>query len=287
MDGKGVILVAIWAPISINFDFWASWNMASLQHAQLLEAGGFLCKVLFKNQTGQEVGSVEETIPIVFWDSSNPPRKIIWQDGDDLTLYPDIESIQVFVDGEELTKTYNSETISADTEFYVQAQTNVIDVDDNISIYLNTGFITSGKDISYLYTTRNKGVDILNLQPSANIADYRSEHGFTQYINQSAKFRKVSYPHTIAVSFPIEPPLDTTYAPYGRTEIWQSRAWTMGEPKLSEFDILYRLDNGKYYEIKSIAYDIKPFRGTWKTFVQSFDVTELVETDIIRQFTLV
>lgn len=279
----------LWSPTFYNTDYWSSWEMASLQHAQLLETGGFLCKVLFKNQFGQEVGDLEDPIPIVVWDTSVAyhPRKKIWEAGDDLILYPEVESIQVFVDGTELTRTYNAETISANTEFYVVVENNILDVDDSVSILFNTNFVTSGKTVTYLYTTRNKGVDIRNLQPRQDAVDYRTEYGFTQYTNTAATFRGVSYPHTIAVSFPIEPPLDTAYMPYGRTEVWQSKAWAMGTPKLHEFDVLYRLDNGKYYEIKNWSPDIKPYRGEWKTFVQAFDVIELVETDVIRQFPLV
>lgn len=278
--------MALWAPNYINTDYWSSWQMASLQHAQLLETGGFLCKVLFKNQTGQEVGDLETPIPIVTWDTSVAyhPCKKIWKAGDDILLYPEVESIRVFVDGTELNKTYSAETISANTEFYAVSQSNILGIDDNVAIYLNTNFVTTGKTITYLYTTRNKGVDIRNLQPRQDLIDYRTEYGFTQYTNTTATFRGKSYPHTIAVSFPIEPPLDTTYAPYGRTEIWQSRAWAMGTPKLHEFDILWRQDNGKYYEIKDWSPDIKPFRGEWKLFVQAFNVSELQKNDPITEF---
>lgn len=282
-----------WSPPYKNLDSWTNWNHTLLQHRQLLETSGFLCKVLFKKTSGDEVGNEVDPVLISTWDATSPsPKKIIWQSGDDEDKFPDIRSIRVWVDGTELTKTYDATTIENDSEFYVVSQTNIIDVNDNVTIYLNNSFNVTGKVITYLYTTIAKNINVVeNLHPSEYPNTFRTEfvNGFTQYINLSSKFRGISYPHTILISFPPNP-FDTVYMGQGKWEMHVNTCWTMGDkvnyPKLSEFDIIYRVDTKRWYEIKNYNPNYIFFKGASTLATQSFEVQQLADTDDIKNFNL-
>ena len=203
-----------------------------------------------------------------------------------MSLYPNPGTIRVFVDDAELTQTYNYETIQSDTEFYVEIQNNLVDYQDNVSIYLNRNFVVTGKSISYAYSTRGKNVSTYNLQVKEDTNTYRTPYGFTQYINVNSTFRGVKVPNTILVSYPPPPAFDTKFFRLGKTEMWQNRAWTLGDVQLHEFDILYRTSDSRWYEIRNIEYNWLFYKGVWKLLTQSFELVQLRENDIVRQLPL-
>lgn len=281
--------MTIWKNTYHVIENWGGIDVVLSQHRQLLETGGFPCKVLFRNLTGQEIATPEDPIPISIWDdsTSTSPRKKIWKDGDDVSQYPDPTTIKVYVDGNELTQTYNYETIQNDNEFYVEIQNNLIDYQDNVSIYLNRGFNVSGKDISYIYSTRGKNVSVYNLQPKDDELTYRSVYGFSQYVSSSSSFRGMSFPNTILISFPPPPAFDTKFFRFGRTEQWVNRAWALGDVQLHEFDALYRVSDGRWFTIRNWEPNYMFVTGAWRLLTQSFEVTQLAETSIERKFPLV
>lgn len=278
-----------WKPFYLTIESRKVVDYSLSQHQQLLETGGQLCKLLFRNLKGEDIGTVETPIPIVTWDdsTSSSPRKIIWKEGDETVKYPDPNTIKVFVGGVELKQTYSYETVQNDDEFYVEIQQNLIDYDDNVSVYLNEDFDISGKAISYMYSTGNKNVSIYNLQPQDDAVMYRSGYGFTQYVNASSTFRGTSYPNTILISFPPPPGFDTKFYGFGKMEEWHGRAWTLGEPKLSEFDVVYRVSDQRWYEIKNWEPNYLHYKDEWKLLTQSFELTQLAQNDVIRKFPLI
>lgn len=282
--------MTIWKDFYLTTEQWTTWDHALDQHKQLLITGGLLCKVLFRNITGQAVGDTENPIPISTWDSdstSSSPRKRIWKTGDLVSDYPNPDSVKVFIDNAELTRTYNTKTIMSNNEFYVEVQDDLVGYDDNVSIYLNRGYLTTGHTIGYSYTTRAKSIMDSNLQPNADTSSFRSLFGFTQFLDPSFTFREMSFPHCTMISFPQPPGFDTKFLNLGSSEIYQARCWTLGDTPLHEFDVLYRVSDNRYFEIKDWEPNVIMYKGVWKLMTQSFTVTEISPTDIIRQFVLV
>jgi hypothetical protein len=68
--------------------------------------------------------------------------------------------------------------------------------------------------------------------------------------------------------------------------MWQNRAWTLGDVQLHEFDILFRTSDSRYYEIRNHELNWFYYKGNWKLLTQSFELAQLRETDVIRQFPL-
>jgi hypothetical protein len=284
-------MAPVWKDVYLGYEQWTTWSHVLDQHWQLLLTGGQICKVLIRNQTGTPVGDQENPIPISVWNSdstSTSPRKRIWTSGDDETLYPNPDSVRVFVDSTELHRTYNYKTIQTNNEFYVEVQDKKLDYVDNVSIYLNKGYSTTGHAITYLYTARAKSINLFNQQPKQDQTNFRSLFGFTQYINPSYTFRNMSFPHSIAISFPPPPPLDTKFSGFGKAEQWQNRAWTLGDPLiLHEFDIIYRVSDQRWYELRDIEPNVIMYKGVWKVMTQSFTLTQVGPNDVIRQFPLI
>jgi hypothetical protein len=127
-------------------------------------------------------------------------------------------------------------------------------------------------------------VDPNNLQSEQNTEDFRSQYGWTQYKNPLATFRGKIFPNTITVSFPIVPPFDTNFARSGRYEEWNSRGWAMGDVTLAERNILYRLDDQRYFELTNWEPNYFRYKDEWKLLTQSFDVTQISPTDCMRDF---
>lgn len=282
--------MSVWSDTYQSFEGWTTWSHVLQQHQQLLYVGGQICKILSKNITGEPVGDPENPLQITSWDSdstSSSPRKRIWATGDPTTLYPNPQSVRVFVDNTELTKTYNYKTITLNTEFYVEVQDNLVDYLDNVSIYLNRGFSTAAKEISYLYSTRAKSVNPFNLQPTQDTSSFRSLYSYTQYTDPKATFRGVAYPHTLLISFPPPPAFDTKFRNYGAGEEWINRVWTLGTPyNFKEFDMVYRVSDGRWYEVQDIEPNYIFYQDAWTLLTQSFTLTELAQTDIVKQFPL-
>jgi len=278
----------IWKPFYSSIEGWTTIDHALQQHRQLLETGGRPCKLLIYNVEGNKVASVESPITITAWDTpiGTSPRKKIWSAGDDVDNYPDPQGVRVYVDGVELTQTYDSSTISLDTEFYIKVVEDELSETDSVSIVLNSDFVTAGKTITYYYTTQSRKIDQNNMQSEQNTENFRSLYGWTQYKNPVSKFRGENVPNTLTVSFPVTPPFDTNYAQFGRAEEWQSRAWTMGDVVLAEKNILYRMDDERYFELKNWEPNYIKYKGEWKLLTQSFEVTQLSPTDCIRDFVL-
>ena len=87
-----------------------------------------------------------------------PNRYLMEMLRNDEDIFPDVRSLRVWVDGIELTKTYDSTTIQTNNEFYVVAQVNIVDIVDNVAIYLKDGFDLAGKIVTFLYTTIAKNI---------------------------------------------------------------------------------------------------------------------------------
>ncbi len=282
--------MTIWKDFYLTTDSWTTWDMALQQTQQLLLQGGQLCKILIRNLTGQAFGDPDEPIVIATWDTdstSTSSRKRIWETGDDVANYPNPDSVRVFVDSVELHKTYNTKTIMNNNEFYVEVQDNLVGYGDNVSIYLNRGFDPTGHTIGYSYTTRGKSINENTLQPVADPTSLRSLYGFTQYVDPQFSFRGTPYPNCLLISFPPPPPFDTRFLPLGSSEQWQGRAWCLGSPlQVHEFDIIYRVYDQRYYEVQNIEYNPIFYNNQWVLLTQSFTLTQVSETDVIRQFTL-
>jgi hypothetical protein len=279
----------VWKSAYLGMEQWTTWDHALQQTHSLLEVGGLLCKVLFRNITGQPVGDAESPLIISTWESdstSTSARKRIWKSGDLMTDYPNPDSVRVFVDNVELKKTYNTKTITSNNEFYVEVQDNLVGYNDNVSIYLNRGYSTTGHTIGYSYTTRAKSIMDSNLQPIADTSSYRSLFGFTQFLDPQFTFREMSFPHCMMISFP-PPLLNTVFANLGSSEQWQGRCWTLGDTPLHEFDVLYRVSDNRYFEIRDYEPNVIMYQGNWKLMTQSFTVTEISPTDTIRSFPLI
>ena len=284
----------LWSSYHKNIQGWTTVKHALAQHVQLLETGGFPCKILIRNLGGESIIPPEDPIVIAAWDSvgstTTSPYKKIWVNGNDDYLYPDPDTIRVWVDGEELTRTYNEETITQNTEYYIVVTRDSVDVDDNVAIYLNVNFSVSGKEIAYSYNNKSKTVSVYNQQPEPNALQYRSAYGFTQYLNTTSKFRGVATPHTIPISFPPPPAFDTNFSLLGRTEEWQNRGWTLGTlsgfPQLHEFDLVYRVADQRWYEVKDWEPNMMEYKGKWEILTQSFTLTQLAEKDAMRGFQL-
>ena len=287
--------MALWKSPYLAHDAlnYGGTQQSLLQHRQLLEVSGFPCKVLFKKIAGDEIGNEVEPIIISTWNATSPaPKKVIWQSGNDEDVFPDVRSVRIWVDGLELVKTYDATTVATDNEFYVVSEVNIVGVDDNVAIYLNDGFDLTGKVVTYLYTTIAKNINVVeHLQPSEYPNTFRTEfvNGFTQYTNPSSKFRGISYPHTILISFP-PTPFDTVYMGQGKWETHVNTCWTMGGainyPTLSEFDIIYKVDTQEWYEITN--YNPNPifYKGNRILATQSFETRKIADTDDIRTFNL-
>lgn len=280
--------MATWKDPWIGIDGWTGWNDSLQQTRQLLEVGGQICKILTRNVAGQAFGAVDEPIIIPSWDTdstSTSPRKRIWKAGDAISDYPNPDSVRVFVDSVELHKTYSTQTIMNDNEFYVEVQDGLVGYEDNISIYLNRGYVTTGHSIGYTYTARAKSINDADLQPNSDTNTFRSLYGFTQYLNPDFCFRGLPFPNSMLISFPPPPPFDTRFLPLGSSEQWQGRAWTLGLPVvLHEFDIIYRVYDQRYYEVQNIEYNPIFYQGEWILLTQSFTLTQVAPNDVIRQF---
>ena len=73
--------MAFWKPCYFTIEHRTVIENSTSQHQQLLDFGGQLCKVLFKNKFGMEVGLPETPITVVSWDTtSSSPRKIVWKE---------------------------------------------------------------------------------------------------------------------------------------------------------------------------------------------------------------
>lgn len=272
---------------------WTTVTHTLSQHQNLLEMSGFPCKVLIKQTIGDEIGNAVTPIDIPTWDVTTPaPKKVIWTDGDDESIFPDTRSFIVWLDGEELTQVYSAANISSDTEFYVKSEINILGVNDNISLYLNTGLDVAGAVVSYMCTSIAKNINILeHSQPSDYANTYRTEYyeGFTQYTNPAAKFRDVSVPHTIPISFPATP-FDTVYMGQGKFETHVNTCWTMsgevGFPALKEFDVIYRPDLDNWYVIKNYSPNYIPYNGEMILATQNFEVAQISPYDSIKDFDL-
>lgn len=279
--------------LSIDKGGWTTLDQSLVQHIQLLEVSGFPCKVLSKKTKGDEIGNEVDPILISTWDATSPaPKKIIWLSGNDEVDFPDVRSIRVWVDGTELSKTYDATTIQTSNEFYVVSQVNIVDTTDNIAIYLKNGFDITGKVVTYLYTTISKNINVVeNLHPSDYPNTFRTEfqNGFTQYVNPNSKFRGKSYPNTILITFPVNP-VETVYIGGGKYQQQAALCWTMGDrigyPALHEFDIIYRIDTQEWYEIKTYNPNYFYFNNQSALITQSFDIAMISPTDVIRSFPL-
>lgn len=281
--------MTIWKDFYLGTDQWTTWDHAIQQTTQLLVQGAIPCKILIRNITGQPVGDTENLINISMFDSdstSTSPRKRIWTSGDLIDNYPNPDSVKVFVDGAELHRTYSTKTIMGNSEFYIEVQDGLVGYVDNVSIYLNRGFNPSGHTIGYTYTTRAKSILASNLQPIPDANSYRSPYGFIQYLDSKFTFRELPYPNCVLISFP--PPIwDTRFQALGSSEQWQGRVWTTGTPVLHEFDVLYRINDQKYFEIRDWQPNPIFYQNNWVMLTQSFQVTEISPTDVIRQFPLI
>jgi hypothetical protein len=282
--------MTIWKDFYLTTDSWTTWDHTIQQTQQLLTQGGQLVKVLVRNITGQPIGDAENPIIISTWEpdtTSGQARKRIWQGSDIIDDYPNPDSVRVFVDDVELHKTFSTVTIMNDNEFYVEVQDNLVGYDDNVSIYLNRGYNPSGHSIGYSYSTRAKSINDNTLHPISDTTNYRSLFGFTQYIDPAFTFRGLSYPNCTVISFPPPPPFDTKFLPLGSAEQWEGRAWTLGSPLVfHEFDIIYRVYDGRYYEVKNIEYNPIFYQFKWILLTQSFTLAEVSPTDVARQFPL-
>lgn len=280
--------MTIWKDFYLTTDSWTTWDHTIQQTQQLLTQGGQLCKVLLRNITGQLIGDAESPIIVASWDldsTSTSSRKRIWTSGDLMADYPNPDSVRVFVDSVELHKTYSTKTIMNDNEFYVEVQDSLVGYDDNVSIYLNRGYSPTGHTVGYSYSTRAKSISESDLQPIADTTSFRSLYGFTQYLDPVFTFRELPFPNCMVISFPPPPPFDTRFLPLGSSEQWQGRAWTLGSPLvLHEFDVIYRVYDGRYYEVQNIEYNPIFYQFKWVLLTQSFTLTEISPTDIIRQF---
>src|ERR1700693_229103 len=269
----------MWKDFYLTTDSWTTFDHAISQTRQLLTQGGQLCKVLLRNITGQPVGDVENPIIISSWEpdtTSGQSRKRIWAAGDLIANYPNPDSVRVFVDNVELHKTFSTKTIMNDNEFYVEVQDNLVGYNDNVSIYLNRGYNHTGHTVGYSYNTRAKSINDSNLHPHDDTSSFRSLYGFTQYNDPEFTFREISFPNCMVISFPPPPPFDTRFLPLGSSEQWQGRAWTLGSPLvLHEFDIIYRVYDGRYYEVQNIEYNPIFYQFKWILLTQSFTLTEV------------
>lgn len=280
--------MGFWKPVYTSIEGWGVITNSLNQHQQLLDFGGQLCKVLFKNRQGVEIGVLEAPIPVISWDTtSTSPRKIIWKDGDDKALYPDPNHLKILVDGVELSQTFSSETIRSNSEFYVDIIHNSIDSPDYVAFYLNPGFNISGKNISYYYETIGRNVVLQTMQPKEDADNYRTQYGYTQYASATSSFRGNIVPNTILVSFPPNPALDTRYMNTGAQEEWRNRTWTIGDVILHENDIIYRVSDSRWYEIVNWEPNWLFYKTSWKLLTQSFDVVQLGPNDITKQFPII
>ena len=272
---------------------WTTVDRSLTQHFQLLEVGGFPCKVLHKKTEADSIGDPVSPIDIVSWDELVPaPKKVIWTISSEDYEFPDPRTVVIYVDGEELTQVYDSNNITSDSEFYIVSEVNLVGVDDNVAIYLNDGFDTIGKDISFYYKNIAKGVNTVETsQPIDLPSTYRTEFidGFTQYINPNSKFRGVTKPNTLLVSFPTSQ-FDTIYMGQGRYEQHNSTCWTVGDrlnyPLLKEFDILYREDLARWYEIVNYNPNYMQFGDDMILLTQVFEAREISPHDTIKTFNL-
>ena len=287
--------MAHWKSPHLNLDEngWAKIDFSLVQHKELLEIGGFPCKVLFKKTEADSIGDPVSPIDISAWDEVLPaPKKTIWTISSEDYEFPDPRTIVIYVDGEELIQVYDSDNITSDTEFYVVSQVNILGIDDNVAIYLNDGFDIIGKDISFYYKNIAKGVNTVETsQPVDLPSTYRTEFidGFTQYINPNSKFRNVTTPNTLLVSFPTSQ-FDTIYAGQGRYEQIKSTCWTVGDrlnyPLLKEYDILYRVDLGRWFEIRNYSPNYMQFGDSVILLTQVFEAAEISPFDTIKTFEL-
>lgn len=275
----------------LSFDSWTTWDHALSQHKQLLTTGGHLCKVLFKNQQGNPVGTEDSPIVITSWDSSGSVTtsayKKVWKSTDSTALYVDPDSVKVWVDNTEIIKTYDSSSIMYDNEFYVRVANNLVDEADSVAIHFNPGYDVNGHTIEYLYTTRGKQVSIYNLQSGFDSTNYRSPYGYTQYLDTSAVFRGQSKPHTVLISFPPPPAFDTRFANLGIFEEWKARAWTVGDVVLHENDIIYRVHDNRWFEITDYEPNIITYKDAPKLLTQSFTLVQLGPNDVVKDFPLI
>lgn len=291
--------MTVWKSLNTSLENWTTIGHALSQHRHLLEVGGHPCKVLIKNFNGEKVGTENTPIPVTAFDTSIDitgddditrtfPGKVLWTFGDDVRLFPDIRSIKTTVDNINLDESFDGTTMSGDTEFFIVHNRNLVDTPDSISIYFNENFDLSGKEVTYYYTTLTPGVDMATLQPKDVEGTYRSLHGYTQYLDPTATHKGVSYPHSLLMSFPVTPPFDTTYSPFGSNEQWLSRAWTLGsEVQLHNGDIIYRASDDKWFEVIDYEPNLFFYKGEWKLLTQSFGVTHLGPNDVLRSYPLI
>ena len=283
-----------WKKPYLNLNNWSKIDFALSQHRQLLEISGFPCKILFRKTIADSIGNEVYPIDVMLWDEESPaPKKIIWDSSSEEYEFPDTRSIKVFLDGTELTQVYSHDNITSDSEFYVISQLNLLGVDDNVSLYLNDGLDVAGRTIEYFYDAISKGVNVTEtVQPVDLPNTFRTQYvdGFTQYVNPNSVFRNVATPNTLSVSFPATP-FDTVYKGQGRYEQQINTCWTVGDrldyPLLKEFDILYRTDLDKWYEIRNYSPNYLPYNGTVILATQQFETAELSPDDPIKDFVLV
>ena len=279
--------------LSIDQGGWTTVDHSLLQHKQLLEVGGFPCKVLHKKIVADSIGDPVSPIDIGSWDELVPaPKKIIWTASSEDYEFPDPRTVVIYVDGEELTQVYDSNNITSDSEFYIVSEVNIIGIDDNVAIHLNDGFDTVDKDIAYHYNNIAKGVNVVETsQPVDLPSTYRTEFidGFTQYINPNSKFRGVITPNTLLVSFPTSQ-FDTVYLGQGRSEQIKSTCWTVGDrldyPLLKEYDILYRVDLARWFEVINYSPNYMKFGDDVILLTQVFEAREISPYDTIKTFEL-
>ena len=279
--------------LSTNQGGWTTVENSLLQHKQLLEVGGFPCKVLHRKIAADSIGDPVSPIDISSWDELVPaPKKVIWTTSSEDYEFPDPRTVVIYVDGEELTQVYDSNNITSDSEFYIVSEVNLVGVNDNVAIYLNDGFDTTNKDVAYYYNNIAKGVNTVETsQPIDLPSTYRTEFvdGFTQYINPNSTFRGVTTPNTLLVSFPASQ-FDTVYMGQGRYEQIKSTCWTVGDrldyPLLKEYDILYRVDLDRWFEVRNYTPNYMQFGGNVILLTQIFEAAEISPHDTIKTFEL-
>ena len=279
--------------VSTDQGGWTTIDHSLLQHKQLLEVGGFPCKVLFRKTEADSIGDPVSPIDIGVWDEVSPaPKKVIWTTSSETYEFPDPRTVVVYVDGEELTQVYDANNITSDEEFYVVSEVNLIGVDDNVAIYLNESFDVVGKDISFYYKNIAKGVNTVETsQPIDLPGTYRTEFidGFTQYVNPNSTFRGVVTPNTLLVSFPTSQ-FDTIYMGQGKYEQHNSTCWTVGDrlnyPIIKEYDILYREDLNRWYEVVNYNPNYMKYGSEVILLTQVFEAREISPHDTIKTFNL-
>ena len=158
---------------------------------------------------------------------------------------------------------------------------------------MNDDLDISGRTVEYFYDAIAKGVNVVETVHPSNVPNaLRTQYidGFTQYINPNSVFRGTVTPNTLSISFPATP-FDTVYKGQGRYEQQINTCWTIGDrlgyPLLKEFDIIYRTDLDRWYEIRNYSPNYLPYDDTVILATQQFETAELSPDDPIIEFALI